>query len=188
MLTLMVWLAGCWCEWILPGMIQRASTVEWDHQRFSEDNCRLPPIRILQWTHNAHARHTCYASDLLQGTTTISFKKWWRMNAFIISFRCWSPIKVWRWVWSLIRNNVGVYTAPPPIHSHPNSDTLSPRKAFNNILFPFRMICFCQDILSKILWLLFLQTFVSCFQNSWHWKGLDRNKIWINTGTVLLYE
>ena len=74
-------------------MIQRASTVEWDHQRFSEDNCRLPPIRILQWTHNAHARHTCYASDLLQRTTTISFKKWWRMNAFIISFRCWSPIK-----------------------------------------------------------------------------------------------
>ena len=107
---------------------------------------------------------------------------------FYIYFCCWSPIKVWRWVWSLIRNNVGVYTAPPPIHSHPNSDTLSPRKAFNNILFPFRMICFCQDILSKILWLLFLQTFVSCFQNSWHWKGLDRNKIWINTGTVLLYE
>ena len=86
-------LAGCWRGWILPGIIQRAGTVEWDHQIFSEDNCRLPPIRILQWTHNAHARHTCHASDLLQGTTTISFKKWWRMNAFIISFRCWSPIK-----------------------------------------------------------------------------------------------
>ena len=156
MLTLMIWLAGCWREWILPGMIQRASTVEWDHQRFSEDNCRLPPIRILQWTHNAHARHTCYASDLLQRTTTISFKKWWRMNAFIISFRSWSPIKCEGGCEAWLE--IMLVSTPLPLPSIP-IQTLTPfrpEKYLTTFFFPFRIISFCQDFLWKILWLLFL--------------------------------
>ena len=151
MLTLMFWLAAGadeyyqeWSkEWArLNETIRDSVKIIADfHQSgfFNERTCSTYLLRV--WSPSENNNH------FLQKMVT--------HECFYYFFSLLKPNKVRRWVWSLIRNNVGVYTAPPPIHSHPNSGTLSPRKVFSNILFPFRIICFCQDIIWKILWLFF---------------------------------